>query len=41
MKTPNLNAQDIAITLLGTGLVLGLVVRMLEHSRAVAGLLGF
>lgn len=41
MKTLKTNPLDAAIVVLGAGLLLGLVARVFENARALAGLLGF
>ena len=41
MKTPKLLPLDAAVAVLGSGLLLGLLARVAEHSRQLAGLFGF
>ena len=41
MKTPKLKSLDAAVVILGAGLLLGLVARVIENSRQLAGLFGF
>jgi len=41
MKTPKLQPLDAAVAILGSGLLLGLLVRVVENSRQLAGLFGF
>ena len=41
MKTPNMKPLDAAVAVLGSGLLLGLVFRVIENSRHLAGLFGF
>jgi hypothetical protein len=41
MKAPQMKPLDVAVAVLGAGLLLGLVARVLENSRPLAGLLGF
>ena len=41
MKTPKLMPLDAAALILGAGLLLGLVARVIANSRQLAGLFGF
>lgn len=41
MKTPKLMPLDAAVFILGAGLLAGLVTRVFENSRQLAGLFGF
>jgi hypothetical protein len=41
MKSPKVKPLDAAVAVLGSGLLLGIVARAIENSRALAGLLGF
>jgi hypothetical protein len=41
MKTPQVKPHDAAVAVLALGLLLGLVARLMENSRPLAGLLGF
>ncbi|MGE0356782.1 MAG: hypothetical protein AB7P08_07695 [Burkholderiales bacterium] len=41
MKTLKLKPLDAAVAVLGAGLLLGLVARLVESSRPLAGLFGF
>ncbi len=41
MNTPKLMPLDAAVVILGAGLLLGLVARVFENSRQLAGLFGF
>jgi hypothetical protein len=41
MKTPKLMPLDAAVALLGSGLLLGLLSRAIEHSRQLSALFGF
>ena len=41
MKTPKMKPLDAAVAVLGCGLLLGLVARVIENSRQLAGLFGF
>jgi hypothetical protein len=41
MKTPNFQPLDAAAFILGAGLLLGLVARIVENSHQLAGLFGF
>lgn len=40
MKTSKIKPLDAAIVVLGTGLILGLVARVIENSRPLASLFG-
>ena len=40
MKTPKMKPLDAAVAVLGAGLVLGLIARVLENSRQLASLFG-
>lgn len=41
MKTPKLKPLDAAVVILGAGLLLGLVARVIENSRQLTSLFGF
>ena len=41
MNTPQVKPLDAAVAVLGFGLLLGLVVRVIENSRPMASLFGF
>ena len=41
MKTPKLMPLDAAVFFLGAGLLLGLVARVYENARQLAGFFGF
>ena len=41
MNTPKIQPLDVAAFILGAGLLLGLVARIVENSRQLAGLFGF
>jgi hypothetical protein len=41
MKIRHLKPLDAAVAVLGSGLLLGLVLRLFEASRPLAGLVGF
>ncbi len=41
MKTPNLMPLDAAVFILGAGLLVGLVARVVENARPLAALFGF
>lgn len=40
MKAPNMKPLDVAVAVLGCGLLLGLLARVIENSHRLAGLLG-
>jgi hypothetical protein len=40
MKAPHVKPLDAAIVVLGAGLIVGLVARLIENSRPLASLLG-
>jgi hypothetical protein len=41
MKTLKIKPLEAAVAVLGSGLLLGLVIRVIENSRQIAGLFGF
>jgi hypothetical protein len=41
MNTPRMKPLDAAVAVLGSGLLLGLVARVIESSRQLAALFGF
>ena len=41
MNAPKMKPLDAAVAVLGSGLLLGLLARVIENSRHLAGLFGF